>query len=130
MNLRLFLFATLLTSISGFAMAQETATRYVRIAELDIDPAQVEAFAAATREVGQASVRTEEGCLVLYAVAEKDHQSRVRVFEIYRDAAAYQAHLQTAHFKKFRSATDAMVKSRKLIDATPVSLATKPGATP
>jgi quinol monooxygenase YgiN len=130
MNLRLFLFALLLTFISGFAMAQETQTRYVRIAELDIDPAQVEAFAAATREVGQASIRTEEGCLVLYAVAEKDNPARVRVFEIYRDAAAYQAHLQTAHFKKFRSTTDAMVKSRKLIDAMPVSLATKPGATP
>jgi quinol monooxygenase YgiN len=56
--------------------------------------------------------------------------ARVRVFEIYRDAAAYQAHLQTPHFEKFRATTDDMVKSRRLIDATAISLATKQGVTP
>jgi quinol monooxygenase YgiN len=110
-------------------MAQ-TSTRFLRVAELQIDPAQLDAFAAATREVGQASVRLEEGCLALYAVAEKDDPTFVRVFEIYRDAAAYQAHLQTPHFLTFRETTNAMVRSRKLMDATPVSLATKPGFTP
>ena len=112
------------------AMAEDRPNRYVRIAELEIDPAQAEAFAAAAREVGQASVRSEDGCLALYAVAEKDNPGRVRVFEIYRDPPAYQAHLQTPHFKKFRATTDAMVKSRKLIDAIPLSLATKPGVAP
>jgi len=111
-------------------MAEERQPRYVRIAELEVEAAQADAFAAAVREVGQASVRLEDGCLVLYAVAEKDDPSRVRVFEIYRDAAAYQAHLLTSHFKAFRAATDAMVKSRKLVDAVPISLATKPGVTP
>jgi len=125
-----WLLVCLMSCITGVAMAEDTGSRYVRVAELDIDPAQVQAFAVATREVGQASVRTEDGCLVLYAVAEKDNPSRVRVFEIYRDQAAYQAHLQTPHFKKFRATTDAMVNSRKLIDATAVSLATKPGAMP
>lgn len=111
-------------------MAQPAPSRYVRVAELQIDPTQFEAFAAATREVGQASVTAEEGCIALYAVADKDNPAFVRVFEVYRDAAAYQAHLQTPHFKKFRDSTHAMVTSRKLMDATPVSLATKPGATP
>jgi len=111
-------------------MAQTASSRYVRVAELQIDPAQLEAFAAATREVGQASVNGEEGCIALYAIADKDNPAFVRVFEIYRDPAAYQAHLQTPHFKKFRDTTNAMVTSRKLMDATPVSLATKPGATP
>ena len=111
-------------------MAEERQPRYVRIAELEVEAAQADAFAAAVREVGQASVRLEDGCLVLYAVAEKDDPSRVRVLEIYRDAAAYQAHLLTSHFKAFRAATDAMVKSRKLVDAVPISLATKPGVTP
>jgi len=111
-------------------MAQETPSRYIRLAELQIDPAQLEAFTVAVREVGQASVRLEEGCLALYAVADKDNPSFVRVFEIYRDPAAYQAHLQTPHFKKFRDTTNAMVASRKLMDATAVSLATKPGAVP
>ena len=110
-------------------MSQESQDRYVRVAELEIDAAQADAFAVATREVGQASVSSEDGCLALYAVAEKDNPSRVRVLEIYRDPAAYQAHLQTPHFKKFREATNLMVKSRTLIDATPISFATKPGIT-
>ena len=54
----------------------------------------------------------------------------VRVFEIYRDPAAYQAHVQTPHFRKFRAMTDAMIRSRKLLDAVLVSLATKPGVMP
>jgi quinol monooxygenase YgiN len=119
-----------LSWVSTLALAQQSQAYYVRIAELEIEPAQIEAFAAATSEVGQASVQSEDGCLMLYAVAERDNPGRVRVFEIYRDPAAYQAHLQTPHFKKFRATTETMVKSRKLIDAIPMSLATKPGFTP
>ena len=52
------------------------------------------------------------------------------MFEIYRDAAAYEAHLLTPHYKKFRATTDAIVKSRKLIDVKAISLATKPGVMP
>lgn len=52
------------------------------------------------------------------------------MFEIYRDPAAYQAHVQTPHFQKFRAMTDAMIRSRKLLDAVLVSLATKPGVMP
>ena len=111
-------------------MTQTASTRFVRVAELQIDPSRLDAFAAAIREVGQASVNLEEGCIALYAVADQDNPAFVRVFEVYRDAAAYQAHLQTPHFRKFRDTTNAMVTARKLMDATPVSLATKPGATP
>jgi len=100
------------------------------LAELEIDPRQIDAFNTAVREVGQVSVRVEEGCLALYAVADSDNPSRLHVFEIYRDSAAYQAHLQTPHFQRFRATTNSMVLSRKLLDATPVSIATKPGFTP
>ena len=115
---------------SGAAVANDVVNRYIRLAEVEIDPRQIDAFTTAVREVGQVSVRAEEGCLALYAVAERENPSRVRVFEIYRDSAAYEAHLQTPHFQKFRATTNSMVLSRKLLDATPVSLATKPGFTP
>ena len=98
---------------------------YVRIAELEVDPPQLESFKAATKEVGEISVREKAGCLVLYAVSEKENPGHVRVFEIYRDADAYKACMQTAHFEKFRATTDNMVKSRKLIDTVPISLAAK-----
>ena len=52
-------------------------------------------------------------------------QFLIRVFEIYRDADAYKAHIQTSHFKNFRVTTDNMVKSRKLSDTVPISLDAK-----
>lgn len=112
--------------LSGRATAEETQSPYLRIAELEVDPTHLESFTAATKEVGEASVRKEPGCLVLYAVSETENPARVRVFEIYRDADAYTAHIQMQHFNKFRAATDNMVKSRKLIDAVPISRAAKP----
>jgi hypothetical protein len=57
--------------------------------------------------------------------SEIDNPGRVRVLETYRDADDYQAHIQTPHFKKFRATTDNIVKSRKLIDTVPISLAAK-----
>ena len=118
--------ASVLTlSVCGPVLADEAQGPYVRIAELEVDPPQLEGFKAATKEVGETSVRVEPGCLVLYAVSEKENPGRVRVFEIYRDADAYKAHIQTPHFKNFPVTTDNMVKSRKLIDTVPISLAAK-----
>jgi quinol monooxygenase YgiN len=117
--------AVLMSFQSGRVLAADITGPYVSIAELEVDPAQLESFKAAAKEVGETSVRVEPGCLVLYAVSEKENPGRVIVFEIYRDGAAYKKHVQTPHFKKFRATTDNMVKSRKLIDTLPISLAVK-----
>jgi quinol monooxygenase YgiN len=73
----------------------------------------------------EAAVRVEPGVLVLYAVSEKDDPARIRVFEIYTDERAYKTHLETPHFRKFRDATEKMVKSRRLLDAVPIVLGAK-----
>ena len=120
--------AVLITFQSGPALAADIRRPYVRIAELEVDPARLESFKAAAKEVGETSVRVETGCLVLYAVSEKENPGRVIVFEIYQDEDAYKTHVQTPHFQKFRATTDNMVKSRKLIDTVPLSLAAKVAA--
>ena len=102
-------------------------TRYVRIAELEIDPAQLDAFKSAITEGIEAAVRVEPGVIALHAVSEKDDPARVRVFEIYTDEAAYKTHLETPHFRKFRDTTEKMVRSRRLIDAVPIVLGAKTG---
>ena len=128
MNARqlLILGAAMLTlSLCGPALAQETRGPYVRLAELEIDPAQLESFKAAIKEGIEAAVRAEPGVLALHAVSEKDNPALVRVFEVYTDEAAYKTHLETPHFKKFRETTKDMVRSRKLIDADPIVLGAK-----
>jgi quinol monooxygenase YgiN len=98
---------------------------YVRIAELEIDPARLDDFKSAIKEGIEAAVRVEPGVLALYAVSEADNPARVRMFEIYTDADAYQTHVETPHFRKFRATTESMVKSRELIDAVPIVLGAK-----
>jgi quinol monooxygenase YgiN len=103
----------------------DTRQPYVRIAELEIDPARLESFKSAIKESVETAVRVEPGVLALYAVSDQDHPARVRVFEIYTDADAYKTHLDTPHFRKFRATTETMVKSRTLIDAVPIVLGAK-----
>lgn len=98
---------------------------YVQMAELEIDPAQFEGYKAAVEEQIATAVREEPGVLVLYAVAEKEDPSHVRVFEIYRDVDAYRSHLESAHFKKYKAATEKMVESLKLIPVSPLMLGAK-----
>ena len=101
------------------------AQRYVRIAEIEIDPAQCEAFQAALREEIDASVRIEPGVLALHAVSDKGDPARIVVFEIYADVAAYAAHLEVPHFKAYKAATANMVLSLKLTETVPIALGAK-----
>jgi quinol monooxygenase YgiN len=97
----------------------------VRIAKLQIDSAQLDNYKEALKEEIEASVRIETGVLTLYAVADKKTPTFITVFEVYANQEAYLAHLQTPHFKKYKSATKDMVKSLELADTVPIILATK-----
>ena len=99
--------------------------RIVRLAELEIYPGQLNAYKAALKEEIKASIRTEPGVLTLYAVSVKGHPEQIRLFEIYRDPASYQAHLQSPHFKKYKQQTKQMVKSLTLLDTDPILLGSK-----
>jgi quinol monooxygenase YgiN len=97
----------------------------VRIAELEIDSGQVAAYKNALSAEIATSVREEPGVLMLYAVSVKGHPTEVRILETYRDQAAYEAHLQSPHFKKYKETTRGMVKSLKLVETEPIMLAGK-----
>jgi quinol monooxygenase YgiN len=99
--------------------------RIVRLAELEIYPDQLNAYKAALKKEIEASIRTEPGVLTLYAVSVKGHPEQIRLFETYRDAASYQAHLQSPHFKKYKQQTQQMVKSLTLLDTDTILLGSK-----
>ena len=104
---------------------QSHPKRVVRLAELEIDPAQLEAYETSLREEIETSIRVEPGVLTLYAVSVKGQRNQIRLFEMYASPAAYQSHLQSEHFKKYKTATTSMVKSLQLIETEPLVLATK-----
>ena len=107
------------------ANGQTTKSPIVRIAELEIDPGQLAAYRDALKEEIATSIRVEPGGLALYAVSVRDHPTQVRIFETYKDKAAYESHLQTPHFKKYKDATQGMVKSLKLTETDPILLGAK-----
>ncbi len=111
----------------GLALTKQkqVKTPLVRLAELEIDSAQLESYKSALMEEIETSIRVEPGVLTLYAVAEKDNPAHIRIFEMYADENAYKAHLETPHFKKYKATTKDMVKSLKLVETTPILLGAK-----
>ena len=92
----------------------------VRLARLVIDPGQLEKYNALLKEEIEASMRIEPGVLTLYAVAERNDPTRITILEIYADTIAYQSHLQTPHFIKYKNGTKDMVKSLELVETVPL----------
>jgi quinol monooxygenase YgiN len=116
------------SSLGGGALAEAARDPYVRVAEIEIDPAQLEAFKAAVKEEIESSVRVEPGILALYAVSDKDNPAHVIVFEMYADRDAYKAHLETPHFRKYKTDADGLVPQAETV---PIALSANgsPGMT-
>ena len=83
---QLFVFGAsmLAAALAGAAVAQQADGQHQQVAEIEIDPVQLDANRAAVQEQIDAAIRKEPGVLVLYAVSEKDNPTHVKVFEIYR----------------------------------------------
>jgi quinol monooxygenase YgiN len=110
----------LLTLVASEKAAAQTDKQLVRLARLEIYPAQLESYKAAIKEHIETALRVEPGVLTLYAVAEKANPTHITVLEIYASQAAYQAHLKTPHFLKYKSGTQKMVKSLELVETEPL----------
>jgi quinol monooxygenase YgiN len=117
---------TALTFTYSSDAAAQNSKLVVRIAQLDIDPAQLENYKSMLKEGIEAAVREEPGVLSLYAVGEKENPAHITVFEIYADSTAYQSHLKTVHFQKYKTGTSNMVKSLRLVETVPIGLEVKP----
>lgn len=92
----------------------------VRLSKITVDPARLDEYNAYLKEEIEASMRLEPGVLTLYAVAEKERPNEVTILEIYADEAAYQSHIKTPHFQKYKQGTLDMVQALELIDTTPL----------
>jgi quinol monooxygenase YgiN len=99
--------------------------KIVRIAEIEIDPHYLDDYKALLAEEIETSVRLEPGVIFLHAVSLKDAPHMVRVFECYASREAYEHHLTTPHFLKYKTMTREMVRALKLIDVDPLALASK-----
>lgn len=98
----------------------------VRIAELEIVEEQLKNYLTELNIEARASMERESGVISIFPMSDKETPSKIRIVEIYADKNAYEAHLKTSHFKKYKTTTAEMVKSLKLIDMSAVDLESMP----
>ncbi|RYY36496.1 MAG: antibiotic biosynthesis monooxygenase [Sphingobacteriaceae bacterium] len=107
------------------AFAQQTK-QMVRLAKIRVDPAQLNKYNTALKKQMTTAVKLEPGVLTYYAVADKNDPSSITILEIYADTAAYKSHVETSHFKEYKSTVQNMVKSLELVDVELIGAAIKP----
>ncbi len=107
------------------AMAQ-AKIQMVRLAKIKVDPSQLEKYNQALKEQMATAIRLEPGVLTYYAVADKSDPSHITILEIYADTTAYQKHILTSHFKKYKDTVKDMVQSLELVDVNLIAAAKQP----
>ena len=88
----------------------------IRIAAIEVYPEYIESYKEILNEEATASVKIEPGVIAIFPMYEEQNPTQIRILEIYANKEAYEAHLQTPHFIKYKTSTQKMVKSLKLID--------------
>ena len=112
-------------SLGMCAKQPMTADGIVRLSKIEVYPQYLDEYMQYAVEVGEISLRTEPGVLTMYAVSDKENPCLVTILETYVSQAAYQSHVASAHFQKYKQGTLHMVKSLQLCDQTPLNPANK-----
>lgn len=112
-----------------WAMAQNTRAQekkqMVRIAKIKVNPTHLDAYNKALKEQMNAAIQLEPGVLTYYAVSDKNAPTTITILEIYADTIAYQSHIETVHFKKYKTTVKDMVTSLELVDVNLIAAAVK-----
>ncbi|OOG74922.1 putative quinol monooxygenase [Algoriphagus sp. A40] len=101
------------------AFAQEKG-QLVRLAILVIDSAYLEEYKVFLKEGVETALRVEPGVITIYALSEKENPSHFTILETYASDEAYQTHIKTPHFLKYKNGTLHMVKSLELVETVPL----------
>ena len=113
------LLTTVFLSIFNFLSLTATAqvnSKMHRIAKIKVDANQLERYQVALKEQMNAAIQLEPGVLSYTVVADKKDESSITIFEVYASLEAYQSHITTPHFKKYKETVKDMVLSLELID--------------
>jgi quinol monooxygenase YgiN len=88
-----------------------------RIAKIKVNANQLEQYKVALKEQMNTAMQLEPGVLSYTVVADKKDSSLITILEVYANLEAYQSHILTPHFKKYKDTVKDMVLSLELIDS-------------
>ena len=110
------LFLSILILLFTSQIYAQDSSQIFRIAKIKVDPKQLDVYKSLLNEQMLAAIKLEPGVLSYTVVADKKDASSITIFEVYANQEAYQSHILTAHFKKYKDAVKDMVLSLELID--------------
>lgn len=93
----------------------------VRLSKIEVYPQYLSEYLEYAKEVGETSLLTEPGVLTMYAMQDKNDSCRITILETYSSQDAYQSHIASPHFQKYKQGTLHMVKTLELSDQTPLN---------
>ena len=102
------------------ATKSDAAAMIVRIAEIEVYPQYLKEYLEFANEVDRLSVEREPGVICLFPMQSEEDSTQIRILEIYASEDAYQHHLKTDHFQKYKQGTLHMVKDLKLPTMRPL----------
>ena len=97
----------------------------IRLSKIEVYPQYLDKYINYATEVGEISLRSEPGVLTMYAIGEKENPCNITILETYASHAAYEKHIASEHFQRYKLETLHMVKSLILSDQTPLNPANK-----
>jgi quinol monooxygenase YgiN len=111
---------TWLLPIRSEQATAQSGPLHILVVEYDIVPAEVDKYLTAVKELGAASVK-EPGFRQLFITRSQKDPNHVLLFELWDNAAAHAAHINTDHFKKYQEITGNMIAKRDVRTFAPVA---------
>jgi quinol monooxygenase YgiN len=88
----------------------------IRISEIEVHSEYVQEYNRILKEESGASLKLEPGVVAIFPMSQQVNPSQIRILEIYASREAYESHLLTPHFRKYKADTLKMVKSLELVE--------------
>jgi (4S)-4-hydroxy-5-phosphonooxypentane-2,3-dione isomerase len=98
---------------------------YINAVDIDVVPGQLENYLVAIKEVGAAAIKTEPGCSEFDVTVSQKDPNHLFIFEVYENAAAFDAHLKSDHYKKYAATAKDVVAKREVHSLSSVAMMKK-----
>lgn len=125
MKTSLYVFLLLATMMISNTQASAQRSTYMRIAKIEVDSTQLDEYIKALKLQMQSALKHESGVLAYSALQDKNAPWKITIVETYASVVAYEAHIQTAHFKKYKDTVAGMVTALELMDVVPIAMESK-----
>jgi (4S)-4-hydroxy-5-phosphonooxypentane-2,3-dione isomerase len=119
---------TTLSSAASVLMSVAVARAdplYINAVDIDVVPGQIENYLAAIKEVGAATIKTEPGCSEFDITVSQKDPNHLFIFEVYDNAAVFDAHLKSDHYRKYAATAKDAVAKREVHPLSSVAMMNK-----